>query len=186
MSTLNLQAKPYETYGFTEGSNSPMTSALAFTQNMNEKQSNLNKIGGRRRTRGRRSTRRRRSLRGGDDGSITVPQFPQSGPNLSPINSNTSSVQTNLTSVTTKSDSRYDCYAFGNCPKVGGTSTRRSKQSRSKQSRSKQSRSKQSRSKQSRSKQSKRKQAKSKSKSKRKQSRSRSKSKRKQSKTKKY
>ncbi len=114
MSKLNLQAKPYETYGYTEGSNSPMTSALAYTKNMNEKQSNLNTVGG------KRSVHRKRNMKGGDNGSVTVPQFPQIGPNLSPINSNTSSIQTNTTSIATKNNAVNDCYAFGNCPTVGG------------------------------------------------------------------
>ena len=115
MSKLNLQAKPYETYGYTEGSNSPMTSALAFTKNMNDKQSNLNTVGG------KRSGRGKRSLRGGDNGSVTVPQFPQIGPNLSPINSNTSSIQTNTTSIATTSGARYDHYAFLPTKINGGT-----------------------------------------------------------------
>jgi len=145
MSKLNLQAKPYEMYGYTEGSNSPMTSALAFTKNMNAKQSNLNTVGGKRsihrkrsgrgkrsihRKRsgrgkrsihGKRSGRGKRSMHGGDNGSVTVPQFPQIGPILSPINSNTSSIQTNTTSIATKNNAVNDCYAFGNCPTVGGT-----------------------------------------------------------------
>ena len=116
MSKLNLQAKPYEMYGYTEGSNSPMTSALAFTKNMNAKQSNLNTVGGERSMHGKRSGRGKRSIHrkrsmhgkrsihGGDNGSVTVPQFPQIGPNLSPINSNTSSIQTNTTSIATKNN----------------------------------------------------------------------------------
>ena len=139
MSKLNLQATPYQTYGFTEGSNSPMTSALAYTKNMNAKQSNLNTVGGKRSGRGKRSLHRKRSIRGGDNGSITVPQFPQIGPNLSPINSNTSSVQTNMTSIATKNNAVNDCYAFGTCNTVGGMrkpkqSKRKSKQRKTKRS----------------------------------------------------
>ena len=138
MSKLNLQATPYQTYGYTEGTNSPMTSALAFTKNMNAKQSNLNAVGGKRSGRGKRSGHRKRSgrgkrtIRGGDNGSVTVPQFPQIGPNLSPINSNTSSIQTNTTSIATKNNAVNDCYAFGNCATAGGT--RKHKRSKSKRS----------------------------------------------------
>ena len=127
MSKLNLQSIPYQTYGYTEGSNSPMTSALAFTKNMNAKQSNLNKVGGKRSLRRKQSIHRKQSgcgkrrLRGGGNGSVTVPQFPQIGPNVSPINSNTSSIQTNMTSIATKNNAVNDCYAFGNCATVGGT-----------------------------------------------------------------
>ena len=100
MSKLNLQAVPYQMYGFTEGSNSPMTSALANTKLMNSKQSNLNAVGG------------KRFIRGGDNGSVTVPQFMQIGPNVSPINANSSSIQTNTTSIATKNNAVNDYYAF--------------------------------------------------------------------------
>ena len=140
MSKLNLQSAPYQTYGYTEGTNSPMTSALAFTKNMNAKQSNLNAVGGKRSVRRKRSRHGKRSVRGGDNGSVTVPQFPQIGPNLSPINSNTSSIQTNTTSISTKNNAVNDCYAFGNCVTTGGT--RKHKRSNSKRSKSKRSKSK--------------------------------------------
>ena len=147
MSKLNLQSAPYETYGYIEGTNSPMTSAIAFTKNMNAKQSNLNAIGG------KRSGRVKRTIRGGDNGSVTVPQFPQIGPNLSPINSNTSSIQTNTTSIATKNNAVNDCYAFGNCATAGGT--RKHKRNKSKRSKSKRRKSKRSKSKRSKSKRSK-------------------------------
>ena len=155
MSGLKLQPIPYQTYGFTEGSNSPMTSALAFTQNMNAKQSQLNTVGGK---------RIKKIKYGGDNGSVTVPQFPQSGPTLSPINSNTSSIQTNTTSIATKNDAAGDYYAF--LPTTsGGAKTgkhRHSKSCKHKRSKSKRSKHKRSNSKRSNSKRSNSKRSKSK------------------------
>ena len=147
MSDLKLQATPYQTYGFVEGSNSPMTSALAFTKNMNAKQSNLNTVGGKRSGRGKRSGHRKRSVRGGDNGSVTVPQFPQTGPSLSPINSNTSSIETNTTSIATKNNAVNDCYALGTCATIGGTRKHKAKRSKGKRSQHKAKRSKGKRSK---------------------------------------
>jgi hypothetical protein len=156
MSGSNLQSAQVQSYGFTPGSNSPMTSAHAYTQNMNAKQSGLNKVGGRR----YKKMKYGKMKYGGDNGSVTVPQFPQSGPNVSPVNSNSSSIQNNTTSIATKNNAAGDHYAFENTPTTGGSRRRtmRRKSMRSKSMRSKKSkRSKKSmRSKSKRSKKSKR------------------------------
>jgi len=144
MSGSNLQSAQVQSYGFTPGSNSPMTSAHAYTQNMNAKQSGLNKVGGRR----YKKMKYGKMKYGGDNGSVTVPQFPQSGPNVSPVNSNSSSIQNNTTSIATKNNAAGDHYAFETQPTTGGsrrrTMRRKSMRSKSKSKKSKSKKSKQS------------------------------------------
>ena len=139
MSGSNLQSAQVQSYGFTPGSNSPMTSAHAYTQNMNAKQSGLNKVGGRRYN----QMKYGKMKYGGDNGSVTVPQFPQSGPNVSPVNSNSSSIQNNTTSIATKNNAAGDHYAFETTPTTGGsrrrTMRRKSMRSKSKSKKSKRS-----------------------------------------------
>jgi hypothetical protein len=60
-------------------------------------------------------------MKGGDNGSVTVPQFPEYGPSVSPIGANSSSIQTNTTSIATTSGARYDHYAFLPTKINGGT-----------------------------------------------------------------
>ena len=147
MSGSNLQSAQVQSYGFTPGSNSPMTSAHAYTQNMNAKQSGLNKVGGR----GYKKMKYGKMKYGGDNGSVTVPQFPQSGPTVSPVNSNSSSIQNNTTSIATKNNAAGDHYAFENTPTTGGsrrrTMRRKSMRSNSMRSKSKSKKSKRSKSK---------------------------------------
>ena len=49
-------------------------------------------------------------------GTYIVPQF-QQGPLDGPVNSNTSSVQSNTNLVTTDTNAQNDCYATNTCPK---------------------------------------------------------------------
>jgi hypothetical protein len=152
MSGSNLQSAQVQSYGFTPGSNSPMTSAHAYTQNMNAKQSGLNKVGGRRYNQMKYGKMKYGKMKyGGDNGSVTVPQFPQSGPNVSPVNSNSSSIQNNTTSIATKNNAAGDHYAFETTPTTGGsrrrTMRRKSMRSKSKSKKSKSKKSKRSKSK---------------------------------------
>jgi hypothetical protein len=142
MSGSNLQSAQVQSYGFTPGSNSPMTSAHAYTQNMNAKQSGLNKVGGRR----YKKMKYGKMKYGGDNGSVTVPQFPQSGPSVSPVNSNSSSIQNNTTSIATKNNAAGDHYAFENTPTTGGSRRRTMRSKKSKRSKSKSKKSKRSKS----------------------------------------
>ena len=152
MSGSNLQSAQVQSYGFTPGSNSPMTSAHAYTQNMNAKQSGLNKVGGGRYKKMKYGEMKYGKMKygkmkyGGDNGSVTVPQFPQSGPNVSPVNSNSSSIQNNTTSIATKNNAAGDHYAFENTPTTGGsrrrTMRRKSMRRKSKSKKSKRSKSK--------------------------------------------
>ena len=48
-------------------------------------------------------------------GTYTVPQF-QQGPLDGPVNSNTSSVQSNTNLVTADTNAQNDCYATNSCP----------------------------------------------------------------------
>jgi len=105
-----LDSAPYLTYGFEYG-NSPMTNAHGFQLNMNKEQSNLNKIHG-----------------GGTAPThVTVPQFPQIGPKISPIGANSSSLETNTTSIHGKNNALNDCWATNSCGIVGGKKRRKTK-----------------------------------------------------------
>jgi len=48
----------------------------------------------------------------------TVAQFSNSGPDVSPLNANNSSITTNATSIAGKNNALNDCYASGTCPEV--------------------------------------------------------------------
>ena len=48
----------------------------------------------------------------------TVAQFSSSGPDVSPLNANNSSITTNVTSITGKNNALNDCYASGTCQEV--------------------------------------------------------------------
>ncbi len=118
MSSVDIKPAPFLTYGLTPGSSSHRESALLFQKNMNNEQSNLNKIGGRRKSRKRKG------------GALVVPQFPPSGPQVGPVNANSMSVVGNTTLVTSINDAGNDCYATNSCIK-GGTYKRRSYKRRS-------------------------------------------------------
>ena len=95
---LNLKPAPYTTYGYEYGG-SPGANAIGFMKNNNQMQSQLNK------THGGSSGRSR----------VSVPQFPQSGPEVSPVGANSSSVGTNTTAITGTNDAMNDCFATNSC-----------------------------------------------------------------------
>jgi hypothetical protein len=78
----------------------------------------------------RKSIKRNKSKHyfiGGDDGDYypcekqdtnwtTVSQFSSNGPEISPINANTSSIATNMTLIANKNNALNDCYATDSCP----------------------------------------------------------------------
>ena len=109
---------------------------------------NLHSGGGRSRKtkrRGLRFMRYKKNKRGGDDAATDVPsatdapaqdyyscetpdpnfttvvQFDSYGPDVSPLNSNTSSLDTNTTSIAGKNNALNDCYATGTCPEAACT-----------------------------------------------------------------
>ena len=105
---LNLKPAPYTTYGYEHGS-SPSTNAIGFIKYNNDMQSQLNKTHG----------------GSGGRSRVTVPQFPQSGPEVSPVGADSSSVGTNTTAITGTNDAMRDCYATNSCGSsiTGGTRT---------------------------------------------------------------
>ena len=106
-----LESAPYLTYGFEYG-NSPMTNAHGFQENMNKNQHMINKIHG-----GTSSLTH-----------VTVPQFPQIGPKVSPIGANSSSLETNTTSINGKNNALNDsCWAKTSNSVTGGKKHRKTK-----------------------------------------------------------
>jgi hypothetical protein len=105
--------------------------------------------GGRRRRTKRRGLRRfmsyKKNKKGGDDAATDVPsatdapaqdyyscekpdpnfttvvQFDSNGPDVSPLNSNNSSLDTNTTSIAGQNNALNDCYATGTCPEAACT-----------------------------------------------------------------
>ena len=49
--------------------------------------------------------------------TVEVPQFPQYGPQVSPVNANSSSIVGNTTAINGLNNATNDCYATNSCPK---------------------------------------------------------------------
>ena len=56
-----------------------------------------------------------------DPNFTTVVQFDSYGPDVSPLNSNNSSLDTNTTSIAGRNNALNDCYATGTCPEAACT-----------------------------------------------------------------
>ena len=135
---------PYTQYGLPDGATNQRSAAQTNIANMNTTQNTLvSQHGGRKRKktkscrkhkkhksrkiytiRSRKKTNitkrkinKTRRMYGGDTTrqTVTVPTFPNSGSNVSSINANSSSMQTNSTLLTASSSAGGDCYATGSC-----------------------------------------------------------------------
>jgi hypothetical protein len=134
---LNLQSTPNQIYSFPAGSTSAANAAQNYLNNMSQKQTELNNIlhnggGGK-----KKQSKKQRggvadiaaSATGAPPGDYysctaqnpnftTVAQFSSSGPDVSPLNANNSSITTNATSIAGKNNATNDCYASGTCQEV--------------------------------------------------------------------
>jgi hypothetical protein len=115
-----LAPLPYEQYGMVEGANSFRDSAFLYQSDMNAKQTELNTM---------HSGGSGDSLGfAGRSKTVTVPQFnPPGGAEVSPVNSNTSSVLGNTTSITSVNDAMNDCWATNTCGVMNGGKKRSTK-----------------------------------------------------------
>lgn len=110
-----LAPLPYQQYGLVDGANSFRDSALLHQSDMNVKQTELNSIHGGSNNPGRSKT-------------VTVPQFnPPGGIEVSPVNSNTSSLLGNTTSINSVNDAMNDCWATNSCGVMNGGKKRTNK-----------------------------------------------------------
>ena len=132
-----LQALPNLVNGFN-GCSTQTECANKYIIDNNQSQYEMNTTlhsggGGGKRKRGlrRRLSRYNKNKRGGDDSGTaiqdyysceapdpnvtTVVQFDNNGPDVSPLNSNSSSVDTNTTLIAGQNNSLNDCYATGTC-----------------------------------------------------------------------
>jgi hypothetical protein len=130
-----LEAMPNQVYSFPTGCSSASDCAQSYLDDMSAKQHEQNMAlkGGKRMS---RNSKRMSSIKknkskhyfiGGDDGDYypcekqdtnwtTVSQFSSNGPEISPINANTSSIATNMTLIANKNNALNDCYATDSCP----------------------------------------------------------------------
>ena len=137
-----LQAIPNLLNGFS-GCSTPMDCANKYISDNSATQYAMNKSlhsgGGRGRKTRRRGLRLRsynKIKRGGDDATpvqdyyscetpdpnfTPVVQFDSNGPDISPLNSNSSSLDTNTTSIAGRNNALNDCYATGTCPEAACT-----------------------------------------------------------------
>ena len=137
----NLQSTPNQIYSFPAGSTSAANAAQNYLNTMSQKQTELNHHlhnGG-----GGGKKKQSKKQRGGvadiiasaatasgappgdyysctaqNPNFTTVAQFSSSGPDVSPLNANNSSITTNATSITGKNNALNDCYASGTCQEV--------------------------------------------------------------------
>lgn len=112
-----LRPTPVQMYGFHDGANSPQQSALKWQESQNNAQASLNGLA--------KGGKRKHLKRGGSSDSIRartveVPQFPQIGPAVSPVDANSSSIIGNTTAITGANDATNDCYATNSCVNGGG------------------------------------------------------------------
>ena len=138
---LNLQSTPNQIYSFPAGSTSAANAAQNYLSNMSQKQTELNNIlhngGGGKKKQSKKKSKKQRggvadiaaSATGAPPGDYysctaqnpnftTVAQFSSSGPDVSPLNANNSSITTNATSIAGKNNATNDCYASGTCQEV--------------------------------------------------------------------
>ena len=117
-----LSPLPYDQYGFAKGANSFRDSAFLHQKNMNKKQELLNQT----HTGGSSTDNIGSSV--GRSKTVTVPQFnPPGGIEVSPVNSNTSSILGNTTSITSVNDAMNDCWATNSCGVMNGGKKRTTK-----------------------------------------------------------
>lgn len=116
-----LQSMPNQVYSLPSGASSATDAAQKYLSNMSAQQNELNHSlhngGG--------GGKKKRKQKGGDSdyysceapnpNITTVAQFSSSGPDVSPLNSNNSSVATNATSIAGQNNALNDCYATGTC-----------------------------------------------------------------------
>ena len=106
-----LQPTPYSQYPLSAATY--RSSALKNQDRMNDDQASLNNQHGGSGTTGRSKT-------------VTVPQFrPPGGNEVGPVNSNSSSVDGNATSIQSTNDAMNDCYATNSCGITGGVNRKR-------------------------------------------------------------
>ena len=155
MSIPNLTPAPVQLFELPEGASSFKQAGLITQVNMNNAQSNLNKM-----AKGGKKHHKRRSIKkshkkykkykksgGGEDNGIgmpktvVVPQFASSGPAVSPIDANSSSISGNTAAIHGLNNATNDCYATNSCPvlKVGGSKRSKSKRSKRRSTRRKRS-----------------------------------------------
>jgi hypothetical protein len=140
-----LQGIPNLLNGFS-GCSTQMDCANKYINDNSATQYAMNKSlhsggGGRSRKTRRRGLRLRKynkNKRGGDDATdapaqdyyscetpdpnfTTIVQFDSNGPDVSPLNSNNSSLDTNTTSIAGQNNALNDCYATGTCPEAACT-----------------------------------------------------------------
>jgi len=122
--------KPNLVFGMEHGSN-PRQNAMNYQLYQNDEQNNLNKTHGGRRMRKhrpgkktktmKRLTRtRRRQVKKGGSKQLTVPSFPQVGPQVSPISNTSNSVATNQAKLDAQVNACNDCYATNTCGQTPG------------------------------------------------------------------
>jgi hypothetical protein len=130
VNTQTLQPLPNQVYSFPPGSTTSSNSSQNYLSNMSKQQADLNALhsGGGKRSSSKRSRSKRRGLhryfRGGDyysygpqdPNSVSVSQFSTTGPNVSPMTANNSSVANNVTLISGKNNALNDCYADNSCP----------------------------------------------------------------------
>ena len=133
---LNLQSTPNQVYSFPAGSTSATNAAQNYLSSMSQQQNELNhnlhnggggKKGNKRKQKGGIADINVGSGAGAGDyysceaqnpNFTTVAQFSSSGPDVSPLNANNSSITTNATSIAGKNNATNDCYASGTCQEV--------------------------------------------------------------------
>lgn len=94
----NLSAVSVKSFGFEHGSN-PQENAKEYMNAQNNKQNALNN-----------------TLHNGGSNGIVVPQFAQVGPNVSPQNGNSVSIDANKNLIANQNNAKYDCHATNSCP----------------------------------------------------------------------
>ena len=142
---LNLQSAPNQVYSFPAGSTSAANAAQNYLSNMSQTQTELNNNlhngGGGKKTQSKKQRGGVADITASATGAsaatatgappgdyysctaqnpnfTTVAQFSSSGPDVSPLNANNSSITTNATSIAGKNNATNDCYASGTCQEV--------------------------------------------------------------------
>jgi len=109
-----ISPEPYQEYGLPKGATNYREAAILQQQQMNEFQNHLN------------------NMHGGSNSNtkLVVPSFANSGDDISPYNSNTSSQLNNATHLQAKVDATNDHWAF--TPEITGGKSRTKSKSKSK------------------------------------------------------
>ena len=127
---ISLASQPFKSLGFGNGASSPREAALFHEQNSNDRQQQLNKMSGGKRSRSKRSSgkrsrgkrssgKRSRKQRGGN---IEVPSFPPIGGINQAYSATDLSIGGNTSMVAGINDAQGDCFATDTCQSTtGGT-----------------------------------------------------------------